>query len=140
MNQDKRDELLRTAEAICKQLAELSIDERIDTINEIRRKIHEVSPLKDNPVDFIEWVKSDLVEKNDYNPNLVASPEMKALKDSIVEDGYTQPIVGWVTESKITVVDGFHRNLVGRDKKVAKKLFNRLPIANIRGDSHEYRR
>ena len=75
-----------------------------------------------------------MVEKNDYNPNVVASPEMKALKDSIIEDGYTQPIVGWVTESQITVVDGFHRNLVGRDKKVAKKLFGRLPVVNIRGD------
>ena len=48
---------------------------------------------------------------NDYNPNSVAPPEMKLLKLSIEEDGYTQPIVAYhdKEKDKYVIVDGFHR-------------------------------
>ncbi|HHX36635.1 MAG TPA: hypothetical protein GX717_01480, partial [Clostridiaceae bacterium] len=71
----------------------VNVDEKIDTINYIRREIHSVSPMKHHPVDFVEWVKSDEVEANDYNPNSVAPPEMRLLILSIEHDGYTMPIV-----------------------------------------------
>ena len=49
--------------------------------------------MKQEPVDCVIWVKGETVEANDYNPNKVAPPEMKLLEHSIMEDGYTQPIV-----------------------------------------------
>jgi len=59
------------------------LDERINAINEIRKALHEISPFKDEPVDFVEWVKTESVFANDYNPNSVAPPEMQLLRVSI---------------------------------------------------------
>lgn len=110
----------------------LSIDEKIDLINEIKIALHEISPMRNEPVDCVLWVKNDIVQANDYNPNSVAPPEMELLKQSILEDGYTQPIVSFKEESKITVVDGFHRNRVGKEvKEVSDRVYNRLPVVNI---------
>lgn len=57
------------------------------------------------------------VKSNDYNPNFVASPEMKLLTHSIEEDGLTQPIVTFYDDEAdiYVVVDGFHRYVILRD-------------------------
>lgn len=47
----------------------------------------------DEPVDNVRWVHIDNVEANDYNPNAVATNEMRLLHLSIEHDGYTQPCV-----------------------------------------------
>lgn len=59
----------------------------------------------------VQLVPIEKVEANDYNPNKVAPPEMKLLKLSIEEDGYTQPIVTFYDKKKdkYIIVDGFHR-------------------------------
>ena len=46
-----------------------------------------------SPVYNIKAVPVEKIVANDYNPNTVASPEMKLLYDSIKEDGYTMHIV-----------------------------------------------
>jgi len=67
-----------------------------------------------------------MVNANDYNPNAVAPPEMKLLEISIINDGFTQPIVVWEVDGLFEVVDGFHRTLVG------KKLgMSHLPVVVI---------
>lgn len=69
-----------------------------------------------HPVSHVQWVPTERIRANDYNPNKVAPPEMKLLRLSIEEDGYTQPIVVWQAEDGMyEVVDGFHRHLVGRE-------------------------
>ena len=116
-------------------LMDMDIDSRVDSINDIREFIHSLSPFKDEPVDFVKWVKNDSVVSNDYNPNKVAPPEMKLLELSIVNDGYTQPIVGWSNTEKggVEVIDGFHRNRVGKESKhVNKRVHGYLPIVDIR--------
>lgn len=111
-----------------------NIDERISALNYVRSELHSISPFKDNPVDFIEWVKNESVHANDYNPNSVAPPEMKLLQLSIEEDGYTQPIVSQkISKEEREVVDGFHRNRVGKEvKRVRDKVFGYLPVVSIR--------
>lgn len=110
----------------------LSIDERIDAINEIKIALHEISPMKNEPVDCVLWVKNEKVRANDYNPNSVAPPEMELLRQSIMEDGYTQPIVSFREDDFITVVDGFHRNRVGKEvEDVKQRVHGRLPVVNI---------
>jgi ParB-like chromosome segregation protein Spo0J len=79
-----------------------------------------------HPVSRVQWVPADLVYANDYNPNVVAPPEMKLLEISIQSDGFTQPIVVWKTEQGYEVVDGFNRHLVG--KKLGMPL---LPVVAI---------
>lgn len=69
---------------------------------------------KQHPVSFVRWVPADAVHANDYNPNSVAKPEMELLELSILEDGFTQPIVVWQDGNEYEVVDGFHRHLVGK--------------------------
>lgn len=108
--------------------------EKVDALNYARKMLHEISPFKANPVDYVEWVPADAVKANDYNPNKVAPPEMKLLKLSIDEDGYTQPIVtDKVQHSEREVVDGFHRNRIGKEfKDVNKRLHGYLPVVTIR--------
>lgn len=120
-------------------IAELSTmpeHERIEAINAVKLALHEVSPFKDEPVDCVLWVNADAVQANDYNPNVVAAPEMKLLNRSIEADGYTQPIVTYPREDGVReVVDGFHRNRVGKENKaIAKRLRGYLPVTTIRGD------
>ena len=81
------------------------------------------------PVLDVKMVDIDKVVANDYNPNKVAPPEMRLLKHSIEEDGYTQPIVTYYDEEndKYIIVDGFHRY------RCAKEYFHleQIPIVTI---------
>jgi len=116
-------------------MKDMDIKSRVEMINEARSLIHDVSPFKDEPVDFVRWEKSDNVVANDYNPNKVAPTEMKLLELSIVNDGYTQPIVSWSNQEKgkQEVIDGFHRNRVGKESKaVRQRIHGYLPVVDIR--------
>ena len=116
-------------------LSDLPEDECIEAINEIKIALHEISPLKDEPVDCVLWVSADRVVANDYNPNSVAPPEMRLLELSIAEDGYTQPIVTWQVDGHREVVDGFHRNRVGKEcKSVRARIRGYLPVTTINDD------
>lgn len=129
------EQILTSLQAGISALRYLSLDEKIDVINQIREEIHKYSPFKDEPVDFVKWVKNDVIVANDYNPNKVAPPEMELLEVSIMNDGYTQPIVTWNNheKNKIEVIDGFHRNRVGKESKIVnKRVMGYLPIVNTR--------
>ena len=94
--------------------------------------LHEASPFKTEPVDFVRWVKNDTVNSNDYNPNAVAPPEMELLRLSIESDGYTQPIVSWDDEGKTEVIDGFHRHRVGKEcEDIQARIHGYLPIVSV---------
>lgn len=76
------------------------------------------------PVLDVRMIPIEKLKANDYNPNRVATPEMKLLKHSIEEDGYTQPIVTFYDEEldMYEIVDGFHRYTVGKDMLKLKEL------------------
>ena len=115
-----------------------SIEERIAAINSIKRMLKEVSPFTTEPVECVQWVKSDLVFANDYNPNSVAPPEMELLHTSIQEDGYTQPIVVWQHDGVYEVVDGFHRNRVGKEyADITERIHGYLPVVVINNDRED---
>lgn len=123
---------------IKKYLESLTDDEKIMKLNEIKKELHEISPFKDEPVDCVLWIKGENVFANDYNPNSVATPEMELLKISIENDGYTQPIVAFDEEEKVVVVDGFHRNRVGKEYKTVKdRIKGYLPITIIRDSQND---
>lgn len=110
-------------------------DELVEIINSFREVIHNFSPFKLEPVDFVKWVKSSNVVANEYNPNSVAPPEMELLKLSIMADGYTQPIVSWPHDGVIEVIDGFHRHRVGKEcDEVKKRIQGYLPTVAIKND------
>lgn len=127
--------IVERARALFAELAEVPEDDRIDAINEIRLVLREHSPMKREPVDCVLWVKQGRVQANDYNPNVVAPPEMRLLQLSIMQDGYTQPIVAWPVETGYEVIDGFHRNRVAREVgAVNKRVRGRLPISVINAE------
>jgi len=131
-------DLIEQAKSLVSELAQLPEDERLEAINQIRLAIHEVSPMKDEPVDCVLWVEAETVQANDYNPNVVAPPEMKLLEHSIDVDGFTQPIVTFPVNGHREVVDGFHRNRVGKESKsVSKRLHGYLPVTTIRSDRQD---
>lgn len=64
-----------------------------------------------SPVYNVQRVPVEKIRANAYNPNHVAPPEMKLLYKSILEDGYTMPIVCYYVEEDdmYEIVDGYHR-------------------------------
>lgn len=122
---------------LIKELEILDIDSRVNALNEIKLAMHEISPMKTEPVDCVLWVKNNTVHANDYNPNSVAPPEMELLRLSISADGYTQPIVSMLEENGETreVIDGFHRNRVGKEcAEIQSRVHGYLPVVTINED------
>lgn len=126
--------ILNNQSEIINALRYLSLEEKVDIINEIKKMLHEVSPFNTEPVDCVLWVKNDSVHANDYNPNSVAPPEMELLRLSISNDGYTQPIVSMDNNNGTReVIDGFHRNRVGKEcDDIQKRVHGYLPVVTIR--------
>ncbi|MCC8022687.1 MAG: ParB N-terminal domain-containing protein [Clostridiales bacterium] len=122
----------KAADLLVQYMEGLEEGQRIEAINHIRRRLHEVSPFQDEPVDCVLWVPNEQVAANDYNPNKVAPPEMRLLEHSIKADGYTQPIVTFGTDGYYEVVDGFHRNRVGKESQaVRERTRGYLPVTLI---------
>jgi ParB-like chromosome segregation protein Spo0J len=117
------------------RIDQLPIEDKVKEINELKKGIKKISPFVKEPVDCVIWVKSDEVVANEYNPNHVAPPEMELLHTSIKEDGYTQPIVVYQHDGKYEVVDGFHRNRVGKEyKDINERIKGYLPVVVINED------
>ena len=71
------------------------VDAQVQALNDVRRALHEGSPLRHHPVDFVEWVPAADVRANSYNPNSVPPPEVRALTRSIERSGLTMPVATW---------------------------------------------
>lgn len=129
-------ELIEKGRALADGIGSLPAELRIEALNAVRRSLHKSSPFAAEPVDCVVWVKHEQVAANDYNPNTVAPPEMKLLQRSIEADGYTQPIVAWEVEpGAYEVVDGFHRNRIGREnKEIRERVQGYLPLTVANGD------
>lgn len=84
------------------------------------------------PVSQVRWIHRDLLDKNLYNPNAIAPPELELLKLSILEDGWTSPIVTLPEqEGRYTIVDGFHRWLVSSDPNIYQMTGGLVPTVQV---------
>lgn len=137
------DGIIIKAKELAKEIGDISdIQTKIEYLNTVRKELHLVSPLKHHPVDYVIWEVSKRVEANEYNPNHVAKQEMKLLVTSIVEDGYTMPIVtneeksgnGWMRR----IIDGFHRRKAEQTtNKITKSTYGRIPVTQIRSEKSD---
>ena len=87
-----------------------------------------------SPVYNVKPVPLEKIRANSYNPNAVAPPEMKLLEKSIMEDGYTMPIVCYYIpdEDIFEIVDGFHRYTVMKKNRVIRERENgMMPVVVI---------
>lgn len=123
-------------DAVCETIKNMqTIADKVEACNSVKKRLHEISPFCNEPVDCVLWVLSDDVVANDYNPNKVAPPEMELLEVSIMHDGYTQPIVTWPRDDKREVIDGFHRSRVGKESIVVRdRVMGYLPTVAIRNE------
>ena len=130
------EDILSSMDNIISRFKDCDKDFKIKVINEIKLKLHEISPLKTEPVDCVLWVKNDDVHANDYNPNSVAPPEMELLRLSIAADGYTQPVVTMLEEQGTReVIDGFHRTRVAKEcEEVINRIHGYIPVVTINTD------
>lgn len=85
--------------------------------------------MNNQPLNEIIWRDRDTLKPNNYNPNKVAPPELKLLKISILEDGWTQPIV---INPDLTIVDGFHRWTVSGHKEIYQLTDGKVPTVMIK--------
>ena len=83
-------------------------------------KKYDVMSVDKSPVYNVRAIPIEKIQANDYNPNVVAPPEMKLLELSIWEDGFTMPCVCYYDEEEdnYILVDGYHRYQVLKTSKM----------------------
>lgn len=90
-----------------------------------------------SPVYNVKSVPVEKIKANSYNPNSVAKPEMDLLYKSILEDGYTMPIVCYYIEDEdiYEIVDGFHRySVMLNHKDIYERENGMMPVVVIEKD------
>lgn len=91
------------------------------------------SGVDNQPLSTVEWVDRDRLSANSWNPNKQAPPEQRLLRISILESGWTQPIV--VREhdggQRLEIVDGYHRWLTSADRDVHALTDGLVPIVRL---------
>ena len=73
-----------------------------------------------DPINNIQWIDANELTANDYNPNVVFSPELKSLERNILAIGWVQPVIA--STSKI-IIDGFHRTMLSKESKALNKIY-----------------
>lgn len=119
--------------------------------------MNQTKRLQEQPICSIHWVHRDRLVPNNYNPNFQYDSATNLLAVSIIEDGWTQPIVvtpkhtentqetvktnlvDYVNDvtSEFEIVDGFHRWLVSGRIKIYAVTAGFVPIVVIWHDNEQ---
>ena len=82
-----------------------------------------------SPLASLQWVDRDKLKPNDYNPNKVSRENLELLKQSILTNGWTLPIVA---RPDLTIIDGFHRWTVAGEEPLHTKLGGKVPVVIVK--------
>lgn len=100
--------------------------------------------LADQPLQTVHWLDPSKLRGNAYNPNKVAPTELALLKTSIIEDGWTMPIVARPdadADGCHELVDGFHRWTLGRtDPEIRALTGGLVPVVFLRPRDEAHQR
>ena len=80
------------------------------------------------PLSTLQWVDRDRVRPNDYNPNKVSKQNLDLLKQSILANGWTLPIV---VRPDMTIIDGYHRWTVAGEEPLRSMLDGKVPVVVV---------
>lgn len=81
-----------------------------------------------HPLSTLRWIDRMLVKPNDYNPNKVSRQNLELLKQSILTNGWTLPIV---VRPDFTIIDGFHRWTVAGEEPLKDMLEGKVPVVTV---------
>ena len=81
-----------------------------------------------SPLSTLQWVDRDMVKPNDYNPNKVSKQNLELLKQSILTNGWTLPIV---VRPDFTIIDGFRRWTVAGEEPLKSMLEGKVPVVIV---------
>lgn len=80
------------------------------------------------PLSTLQWVPFAKLKPNSYNPNVVPKENLQLLKQSILTNGWTLPIV---VTADFTIIDGFHRWTVAQQEPLASQLDGMVPVVIV---------
>lgn len=80
------------------------------------------------PLSTLQWVNRSAVKPNDYNPNKVSKQNLELLRQSILTNGWTLPIV---VRPDFTIIDGFHRWTVAGEEPLISLLDGMVPVVVV---------
>ncbi len=86
-----------------------------------------------SPLATLQWVDRNIVKPNDYNPNKVSKQNLDLLKQSILTNGWTLPIV---VRPDMTIIDGFHRWTVAGEEPLKSMLDGKVPVVIVQHKEH----
>ena len=81
-----------------------------------------------SPLSTLRWIDRWDVKPNDYNPNVVSKQNLELLKQSILTNGWTLPIV---VRPDMTIIDGFHRWTVAGEEPLKSMLDGKVPVVIV---------
>lgn len=81
-----------------------------------------------DPLSTLQWVNRLMVKPNDYNPNKVSKQNLELLKQSILANGWTLPIV---IRPDFTIIDGFHRWTIAGEEPLVSMLEGKVPVVIV---------
>lgn len=76
----------------------------------------------------VHWVNRSKLTANDYNPNKVTRQNLDLLRQSILTNGWTLPIV---VRPDYTIIDGFHRWMIAGEEPLKTALDNEVPVVIV---------
>jgi hypothetical protein len=76
----------------------------------------------------MHWISRDKLTANDYNPNKVTRQNLDLIKQSIMTNGWTLPIV---VRPDYTIIDGFHRWTIAGEEPLKTILKNEVPVVVV---------
>lgn len=80
------------------------------------------------PLSSLHWIEHDRLTANDYNPNKVSRDNLELLKQSILANGWTLPIV---VRPDYTIIDGYHRWTIAGQEPLKSMLGGKVPVVVV---------
>lgn len=87
--------------------------------------------IENEPLQNIRWMPAAQLNANDYNPNVVFTPELKLLQYSIIATGWVQPVL---VNPDLIIIDGFHRTRLALEPPLLKRYDGYVPCCVINVD------
>lgn len=86
------------------------------------------------PLASLQWVEREILKANDYNPNKVSKDNLELLKQSILTNGWTLPIV---VRKDFTIIDGFHRWTIAGQEPLKSMLGGKVPVVIVEHENRD---